>query len=283
LDQFVQQLSLRPRPLEAQRIAPREALCAVSEDPKSETAPDCLLERDGYSVRLANSPDQRSKASTLIQRMYSWRGYDTEAPATLPPNRITLEASSGKHLFGTLTLGLDSEERLLADALYQDEANKFRAMGRRLCEISKLAIDPHYGSKEVLASLFHLAYIYVHIIHKATDVLIEVHPRHAAFYERRLGFRQGGDRRICSRVNAPAVLLHVELSYMDAQISKYGGSRDIRERSLYPYFFSRHEQEHLASRICRPSSRSDTGGKKVAPDLQAGVLPTACFGYAVGS
>lgn len=279
----MQQPSLTPRPTETLHIASREALDAIPEDPKPETAPECLLERDGYSVRLADSSDQRSRAGMLIRRMYSWRGYDTQAPAALPHNRIMLEASSGQHLFGTLTLGIDSEEGLLADALYRDELSGFRTMGRKLCEISNLAIDPQYGSKEVLASLFHLAYIFVHIIHKATDVLIEVHPRHAAFYERRLGFRQGGDRRICSRVNAPAVLLHVELSYMDAQISRHGGSRSTTERSLYPYFLSRHEQERLAGRIIRSSSCPDAGGKKTTRGRQAGTFPAASFGYAAGA
>lgn len=279
----MQQPSLTLRPTETQHITSRDALDAISEDPNPETAPECLLERDGYSVRLADSSDQCSRAGMLIRRMYSWRGYDTQAPAALPHNRIMLEASSGQNLFGTLTLGLDSKEGLLADTLYQQEAASYRAMGRKLCEISRLAIDPQYGSKEIIASLFHLAYIFGRIVHKSTDALIEVHPRHAAFYGRRLGFRQIGETRICPRVNAPAVLLHVELSYMDAQISRHGGSRSTTERSLYPYFLSRHEQERLAGRIIRSSSRPDAGGKKTSRGRQAGTFPAASFGYAAGA
>ena len=176
----------------------------------------------------------------LVERMYAWRGYHTERPTTAPtsPNRMTLQATCGQHLFGTLTAGLDSEEGLLADMLYPEEVNAFRAKGCKLCEMSKLAVDPQYGSKEVLASLFHLAYIYVHIIHDATDVLIEVNPRHAPFYQRKLGFERIGEIRHCPRVAAPAVLLHIELSYMEAQIARHGGSCNAKERSLYPYFFS---------------------------------------------
>jgi hypothetical protein len=115
--------------------------------------------------------------------------------------------------------------------------------------MSKFAVDPQYGSKEVLASIIHLGYIYAHVIHKATDLLIEVNPRHAGFYERRLGFRQIAGMRTCPRVNAPAVLLHIELAYMGAQISRHAGSRDTREKSLYPYFFSPCEEEAPANRI----------------------------------
>jgi hypothetical protein len=243
----------RPHPPPvAEQVAPRAALRAISiEEPVSETFQECVLERGGYKVRLADTHGQRSKASMLIDRMYAWRGYHTEKVATVPhnPNRIMLEASSGQHLFGTLTLGLDSEEGLLADVLYQQDINVFRTAGRKVCELSKLAVDPQYGSKEVLASLFHLAYIYARIIHKAHDVFIEVNPRHAGFYEQRLGFRQIGEMRVCPRVNAPALLLHLELGYVDAQIAKHSGSRNNKERSLYPYFFSTLEAEGLAHRI----------------------------------
>jgi hypothetical protein len=120
-------------------------------------------------------------------------------------------------------------------------------MGRKLCEVSRLAVDPQYGSKEVLASLFHLAYIYLRIIHKATDVLVEVNPRHAGFYRRMLGFCQVGEVHTCPRVNAPAVLLHLELAYMDTQIAKHAGFRDTTERSLYPYFFASCDSSSLLS------------------------------------
>ena len=223
----------------AGRIASGDSPRTIPTEPTLEEERGCVLERGGYRVHLADSSGQW-KAGMLVERMYSWRGYHTERPTTAPASasRITLQATCGPHLFGTLTAGLDSKEGLLADALYPEEVDALRAMGCRLCEISKLAVDPQYGSKEVLASLFHLAYIYVHIIHKATDVLIEVNPRHAPFYQRRLGFQRIGEIRQCPRVAAPAVLLHIELSYMEAQIARHGGSCNAKERSLYPYFFS---------------------------------------------
>lgn len=220
-----------------------------------ECVQECVLARSGYRVRLADSPGQRSSASILINSMYSWRGYTTDGIdlSHHNPNRITLEASTEQHLFGTLTLGLDSDDGLLADGLYQREIDSLRSMGRRVCEISKLAFNPQYSSKEALASLFHLAYIYAHNIHNATDVVIEVNPRHAGFYKRRLGFNQIGDTRNCPRVDAPAVLLRGNLDYGAEQISRHAGSRDISEKSLYPYFFSEIEVQGLTNRIRRAS------------------------------
>lgn len=217
---------------------------------------ECVLSRSGYRVRLADSPGQRSRASILINSMYSWRGYATEGLDLTHhnPNRITLEASSGQELFGTLTLGLDSDDGLLAEELYPDEIKELRSQNRRLCEMTKLAFDPLYSSKESLAALFHLAYIYAHNIFKATDVLIEVNPRHVTFYQRRLGFEQIGDApRICPRVGAPAVLLRGKLAFGAKQISRLAGKREINDKSLYPYFFSESEVTGLTQRIPKPN------------------------------
>jgi len=213
---------------------------------------ECLLTRRGYRVRLADSPGQRNKASILINSMYSWRGYATsslELPNYRSPNSITLEASNDSKLFGTLTLGIDSDEGLLADALYQQEVDILRCEGRNVCEITKLAFDPDYSSKEMIASLFHLAYIYAYYIYQRSDILIEVNPRHACFYKRRLGFEQIGELRTCPRVDAPAVLLHIGLDYGTQQIDKHAGSRDPREKTIYPYFFSKSEVQGLVKRI----------------------------------
>src|SRR4051812_48675339 len=116
--------------------------------------------------------------------MYALRGYDTQNASLLSDCRthVTLEASRGGSLIGTLSLKFDSKDGLLADALFKVEIDELRTAKRKLCQVSSLALDPQYGTKEMLASLFHLAYIYARLIYKSTDVLIEVNPRHANFY-----------------------------------------------------------------------------------------------------
>jgi hypothetical protein len=212
---------------------------------------ECLLRRGDYTIRLVNSPIQRNRAGSLIKRMYSWRGYSTDGLAIFPynPNRLTLEASREEQLFGTLTLGIDSQEGLFADELYGQELSAFRTRGRKICEVSKLAIDPQFSSKDVFASMFHLAYIYAYTIHGVKDAFIEVNPRHAVFYKRMLGFRQIGETCTCPRVGAPAVLMHLELDYMDRQISSLAGVYELKERSIYPYFLSRKEEKRLEDKI----------------------------------
>lgn len=249
-----QQASAVSHPAYPQSKSLVSATGALSREHDDGRLRECVLSRSGYRVRLADSPGQRNQASILINSMYSWRGYATEGLELTHhnPNRITLEASTGQQLFGTLTLGLDSEDGLLAEELYPDEIGDLRKQGRKLCEMTKLAFDPQYSSKESLAALFHLAYIYAHSICKATDVLIEVNPRHVTFYQRRLGFEQMGDApRTCPRVGAPAVLLRGRLAFGEKQISRLAGRREINDKSLYPYFFSEDEVTGLTQRILR--------------------------------
>ncbi len=209
------------------------------------------FEFDGYRIGVANTQGQLKEVQSLVHRMYSWRGYLTslDGEARTTAERITLKASTGEHVMGTLSVVLDSADGLAADELYQDEADAYRAPGRRLCEFTRLAIDiePRFNSKDFLARLIHVAFVYAHLIQHATDMLIEVNPRHVGFYRRSLGFRQIGPERICSRVHAPAVLMHIDLHHMATQIRVHGGgNRHGAERTLYPHFLSGAEQRHVA-------------------------------------
>jgi hypothetical protein len=225
---------------------------AASQDPSLRArAEELLIERSDFQIRLANNRGRRNTSSVLIQRMYSWRGYKSAHSQEDPAhhaNRVTLQACREQNVFGTLTVNFDSEAGLAADALYQTEIDEYRNGGSIVSEVTQLAIDPEHGSKEVLGALFHLAHMLC-LLRGVTDVFIEVNPRHVAFYRRMLNFQQVGECKICERVNAPAVLLQVEIAYMSEQIARYGGHHGRGKRSLYPYFFSRQEQEGLPRRI----------------------------------
>ncbi|ABI58910.1 N-acyl amino acid synthase FeeM domain-containing protein [Nitrosomonas eutropha] len=215
------------------------------------TEPDCLLQRNDYSIHLVNSLKQRIKASTLIKRMYASRGYQTEKTSVFSAdsNQYTLEARQSGQLIGTLTLTIDTGKGLLADILYQTELDQLRQQGRKLFEVSKLAFDPESSSKEIFASMFHMAHILAHHIHKADDAVIEINPRHSLFYKRKLGFHQIGELRTCPRVNAPAVLLHLDMNYMKRQILNLGGQTERKEKSLYPYFLTQHEEKIIVQQL----------------------------------
>lgn len=218
---------------------------------KSELILDRTLDQQTFHIRMANSAGRREAASLLLKKMYGWRGYSVGSNAVHSPNKITLFAETGGDTVGTMSLCLDTPEiGLPADENFRDMLDQLRGQDRRLCEPSRLAIDKGV-SKRVFAALIHISYIYAHNIHRYTDYIIEVNPRHVMFYKRMLGFRDFGGERQCTRVGAPAVLLRLELEYMGAQIRKFGGlmEKHENERSFYPYFFPTWDEPGITGRL----------------------------------
>jgi len=204
-----------------------------------------------FKIRVADRDGRRRSASVLVQRRYAWRGYQVDASPDSLPNGATFSAYDADVVVATISVGLDSPDGMFVESLFAKEVSAFRAPGKKVCEFTKLAVDEALKSKQVLASIFHIAYIYARRIHACTDLFVEVNPRHVRFYERMLGFRAFGDVRMDSRVDAPAALLHLDLAHAEAQISKLGGNPALgsQVRSLYPYFYSQHEEAGVRARL----------------------------------
>jgi len=209
-----------------------------------------LVQQKNYKIRLAQSKRSFKSACLLVQHMYLQKGYVIPSIQKLP-DHITLTASQDGAEAGTITLGIDTGNGLQADVNYKQEVDSLRAEGRHICELTKFAVEQTLGSKPILAALFHIAYIYAGVLQKQTDVVIEVTPRHAQFYKRMLGFEQLGSERLNSRVNTTGVLLRLEIEYVDRQIERWGGKADqaLKERSLYPYFFSKEDGAGITQRL----------------------------------
>ena len=204
-----------------------------------------------FRIRVADQGASRSSASSLIQRRYAWRGYSASPLEGHTGGRVTLSACADQDTLATITAALDSDEGLYVSRLYPEEVGALRAEGRKLCEFTKLAVDESVRGHAVLGAIFHVACIYVTNLHRCSDVLIEVNPRHVRFYERMLGFSRVAEERLDPVVNAPAVLMRLDLAHSASEIARLGGRRGGkgRERSFYPYFFAPHEAETIISRL----------------------------------
>ena len=223
-------------------------------DPESPSIVDVPLNETVFGIRAADVDEQRNSASMLISKMYAWRGYGGNHQVGRDPNRITLTASSKGEVLGTLSLHLDSPEvGLLSDQVFKDCIDPYRKDGARVCEIIKLAIDPAVKSKAVLASLFHVAFIYARDLHGCSDIFIEVNPRHRRFYEAMLDFVVECESRPNPRVDAPAVLLRGNTAVGTRRIAEVAGQGDhaVGDRSLFPYFFSLREEAGIINRLKR--------------------------------
>ncbi|MDH0866726.1 long-chain N-acyl amino acid synthase [Mitsuaria sp. GD03876] len=181
----------------------------------------------------------------LLERRYASRGYRLSRSAD-----VTLGAYWEGRLVATLGLRRDGGS-LAADQSFPDQMTDMRQQGWQLCEFTRLAADPDGPSKLVLASLFHLAYL--HAVHHwgAEFVVIEVNPRHKAFYRRMLDFQPHGEERLHRGVGAPAVLMSLSLAYVATQVRKHGGSlnEDGRSRTLFPYSFPPEEETDLLAKL----------------------------------
>jgi hypothetical protein len=204
-----------------------------------------------FKIRLADNNGRREAAGLLVKRRYAWRGYDVGSIQGIHPNRITLSASRRDDVVATIAVGLDSPAGLFVDKLYGDEIERMRRHDRKICEFTKLAIEASVRSKPILAALFHIAYIHARRINRCTDLVVEVNPRHVAFYERMLGFTTRSSEKLDPRIGAPAVLMSLDLAYAEQQIIEMGGRVEFAatKRSLYPYFFSVDEETAIARRL----------------------------------
>jgi hypothetical protein len=213
-----------------------------------------LYSRRLFSVRAADSLGHRSSASILVNRLYARRGYLSDATPESGRHCITLVAHQHDETIGTMTIGFDNGRGLLADDLFKAEIDALRAGDHAVCEFTKLALDHTECSREVLASLFHVAYLYAHRVHGYDRLVIEVNPRHVRYYQRMLGFQVMGPQRMNRRVLAPAVLLCLDFNHTRTQIARFGGQPEAAsiERSLYPFSFSEAEEAGILARLPRP-------------------------------
>ncbi len=189
---------------------------------------EALTEETGAStadvhVRLARCADDRAAVDRLVALRYAWRGYVTQPSDQGPSSAcLTLLACRGDQPVGTLTMGVDQSTGLLVDEANREIVDGLRHAGRRIVELRRLAVQDPVDSKAVLAHLFRAAYCTGRLAHGATDVLIEVIPRHASFYARIFGFVRLGDEWICARVNTRAVLMRLDVAELDRRLSHRG-------------------------------------------------------------
>jgi hypothetical protein len=221
-------------------------------DPRIDLLPDGSSGPRRFKIKSAESEERRSLVNSLLKNRYGWRGYsEVSLPTDSSVHKFTLTAVEQEAVIGTITVAIDGPNRLSADDAFGLEVAQLRRQGRRLCELTKLAVDPTVATKRVLAALFHVAYIVAHRIREYDLLLIEVNPRHVRYYVRMLGFSVMSEERMNQSVNAPAVLLSVEFSHVMQQIGQFGGHPELiaSERSLYPGAFSLKEESVILSRM----------------------------------
>ena len=213
-----------------------------------EVAEDGLL---SFKIFAARDAESLVRSSDLLCRRFAWRGYSVPPLGDRRRRRITLSALHEGQVVATLTVGLDSADGLAVEGVYSDCVGELRSPERRLCEFTKFAVDEAVRSQALLGAIFHVACMYALQLHHCTDALIEVNPRHVRFYERMLGFTRAAEQRLDPGVNAPAVLMRLDLQHSAREIARLAGGPACQPkgRSFYSNFFGPETAEAVLGRL----------------------------------
>jgi len=174
---------------------------------------------------IAITEREHRVSAALVSDRYSWRGYGAElgdADTSAKQREVTLLAWSSDDAVGTMTMGFDNGCGLLADQTYGEKLEAIRARGRTVCEFTRFAVSAAADSKATISGLFDLSYVLGRKMLAVTDVVVEVNPRHVGFYRRAFGFQPISDVRTCERVNAPAVLLRLDVNELEERMRGVG-------------------------------------------------------------
>ena len=234
--------------------SPRHRFAAASCRNKERIRELVQVDHDGdspFKIFALHQAAARTEASTLLERRYAWRGYSVQPLESGSLASVTLSATTDQMTVATITANPDAGDGLYVEHLYPEVVQSIRNSGGKLCEFTRFAVDESVRSQSLLGAIFHVACMYVMEVQGCTDALIEVNPRHVRFYEQMLGFTRAAEERLDSAVNAPAVLLRLDLRHCAREIDRLGGRRNSarRERSFYPYFFAREEAEGIVRRL----------------------------------
>jgi len=207
----------------------------------------------GLEVFTTVQSHHQAGAEALVARRYGARGYSNTRLSTQNESALTVcSARQGEHIVGTIAVRFASEDGFNAESTFPEEIRALREAGHNLCEFSRLAVDEDIAdSKQVLAQLFHLAYLHGHRLAGCRTLVIEVNPRHVAFYRRLLGFELLAGPRTNKRVDAPAVLMTLDLAKAEEWIAIYGGNPELSgsTRMLYPYFYGAEEERQILASL----------------------------------
>lgn len=196
----------------------------------------------GLHFRPAGSQSEVLNAWALVYQSYVRTGLIPPnphelhtVPHALQDRAVVICGRIRSLTVSTMSGYLDHPELgLPLDRVYPDEMAALRRDGRTLMEIGLFADRREHIERSIEALLELMRHVcYFGVTNGATDGIIGVHPHHAAFYVRMLGFEQIGREKSYSMVNdKPVILLRLDWYEKIRQIKPPRGLRYFRDNPL---------------------------------------------------
>ncbi len=183
------------------------------------------------TFRVVQTRDELIAAARLVHHEYAKRGYVTPDNSSSEiklslfnalPQTTTFIALFEDEIIGTVTLIPDSPLGVPMDSIYRDELDGLRRQGRRLAEVSMLAVRTDLFGRGVFLmlnskklflvfNLFKLMFDYTRFLTSITTLCIAVHPKHDLLY-RFLFFHDLAGERVYPGANRnPAIAKILDL------------------------------------------------------------------------
>ena len=201
------------------------------------TAQKASKERVGFATRR----EEFEQAFQLIYKEYLRKGYCLARPSKMRisiynalPETATFCLWRNDIMLATASLILDSPMGLPMEDVYPNEIHKLRSGGRKLSEVSLLALNSAVISKgilplyyaERLRCLYHIfkpIFWYARETVGSSDLCIAMNPIHKLLYSS-MHFEQFGEERVYESVNAnPSIAMRLNFDDIDERGKKTPG------------------------------------------------------------
>ena len=157
---------------------------------------------DGFVVERAIGLEDYWQAYSLVHDCYVQRGYiePCRDGARIRlfeaiPEMATFVAKVDDSVVAVTSVLMDSPELgLPSDKAFGPEIDKLRRAGRRVCEITNLAVHPDHRCRNVFSELTRCCLAHAMAI-GYDDMFIAISPEHARFFKEVLLFEPWGDKR----------------------------------------------------------------------------------------
>lgn len=154
------------------------------------------------TIERATTAEDLIEAYRLVHDVFVQRDYILPQtggmrirPVEALPEMATFIARAEGKIVAVMSIVPDTAEfGLPSDKAFQDELDSLRAQGRRISEITNLAVDPSYRNGAIFLELTRVILAYG-VSMGYDDGFVSISEEHAIFFDSVLGFDPFGERR----------------------------------------------------------------------------------------